>query len=110
MNISSRTPEGEPFRCDICGDAFRMESSPGIGDATCPRCGQLVGWFRHKYGIPDDEDFAKQMGMDSLDVVEMAMEVEDHFGIEISEDNYEQLRTSRDLIRYASRMLSIPDE
>lgn len=42
--ISSRTPEGEPNSCPLCGAAVVVERSILIGDATCPRCGQLL-WF-----------------------------------------------------------------
>ena len=42
--ISSRTPEGEPFRCSTCGAIDRIEPSRPPGDAPCPSCGQLL-WF-----------------------------------------------------------------
>ena len=42
--ISSRTPEGEPFRCPACGAVDRIEPSRPPGDAPCPSCGQLL-WF-----------------------------------------------------------------
>jgi hypothetical protein len=42
--ISSRTPEGDPNRCAICRNRFRLfPSSPG-NDAPCPYCGTLA-WF-----------------------------------------------------------------
>lgn len=44
MNISSRTPEGEPNRCPICGHDVRMTPSEPSGDAPCPHCGSLL-WF-----------------------------------------------------------------
>lgn len=41
--ISSRTPEGEPIQCGVCGHASAVEPSCfPIPDATCPRCGSLV--------------------------------------------------------------------
>jgi hypothetical protein len=42
MNISSRTPEGEPNSCPICGNDVRMEPSSGFRDAPCPHCGHLL--------------------------------------------------------------------
>ena len=42
MVVSSRTPEGEPGRCPLCGAAFRIEPSDPLGDAPCPSCGQLA--------------------------------------------------------------------
>jgi anti-anti-sigma factor len=44
MVISSRTPEGQPNRCPVCGDFLKMEPSNPAGDAPCPRCGHLL-WF-----------------------------------------------------------------
>ena len=39
MNPSSRTPEGEPNQCPICGKEVRLEPSRPPGDAPCPNCG-----------------------------------------------------------------------
>jgi len=44
MKPSSRTPEGEPNRCPVCGKDLRIEPSRPAGDAPCPHCGHLV-WF-----------------------------------------------------------------
>ena len=47
--ISSRTPEGWSARCDVCGQAVRLDPSHPPGDAPCPHCGSLC-WFE-----PPDE-------------------------------------------------------
>jgi hypothetical protein len=39
---SSRTPEGSPNRCPICGHKCRMEPSEVFHDAPCPSCGYLL--------------------------------------------------------------------
>jgi len=44
MVISSRTPEGRPNRCPVCGSAITIEPSEPAGDAPCPHCGHLL-WF-----------------------------------------------------------------
>src|SRR5437867_6718482 len=44
MTISSRTPEGDPNRCPLCGHDLRLEPSWPTSDAPCPHCGNLV-WF-----------------------------------------------------------------
>jgi len=44
MNISSRTPEGMPNRCIICGKPVHLSPSKPTGEAPCPRCGVLL-WF-----------------------------------------------------------------
>jgi hypothetical protein len=44
MIPSSRTPEGEPNSCPICGHEVRVDVSYPAGDAPCPHCGHLL-WF-----------------------------------------------------------------
>ncbi len=44
MKPSSRTPEGEPNRCPICGHEVTLEPTTPPGDAPCPYCGSLL-WF-----------------------------------------------------------------
>ena len=44
MVISSRTPEGVPNRCPICGNSVRTEPSNPFSDAPCNHCGHLL-WF-----------------------------------------------------------------
>ena len=44
MVISSRTPEGRPNQCPVCGSANKIEPSDPTGDAPCPNCGHLL-WF-----------------------------------------------------------------
>ena len=42
MSISSRTPDGFPCRCRVCGALFTAELSKGLSDTSCPGCGNLV--------------------------------------------------------------------
>lgn len=44
MEVSTRTPEGEPNKCPVCGHAICVEPSRPPGDAPCPYCGTLL-WF-----------------------------------------------------------------
>ena len=44
MQPSSRTPEGEPNTCPVCGQTVRIEPSRPPGDAPCPHCGHSI-WF-----------------------------------------------------------------
>ena len=44
MEPSTRTPEGEPNRCPVCGKSLQIEPSRPPGDAPCPHCGSLL-WF-----------------------------------------------------------------
>lgn len=50
-----------------------------------------------------DASFVDDLGADSLDVVEMIMEIEDEFGIEIPDEDAEKLATVGDAIKYIER-------
>lgn len=113
MTISSRTPEGQPNTCPMCNSAIRIEPSQPLGDAPCPKCGQLLWFKRRRDGlvfydspsaekeksrirqlvalqlgvdlqkIPDDIQALDivALGGDSLDVVELVLELEEEFDI-----------------------------
>ena len=51
MEISSRTPEGEPNRCPVCGKTVRLEPSEPFGDAPCPHCGHLLMFVAFDAGV-----------------------------------------------------------
>lgn len=42
----------------------------------------------------------KDVGADSLDMVEIVIQVEDHFGIQINDEKAEQLKSVQELIDY----------
>ena len=44
MIPSSRTPDGDEYRCNSCGNAFVLASSPA-GDVCCPYCNALC-WIQ----------------------------------------------------------------
>jgi acyl carrier protein len=131
--ISSRTPEGVPNRCPICDATVCIEPSQAPGDGPCPSCGhllwfsptssgvtcydfQLVAPFRDRvyeyisarlginhYALRDSSSFTDDIGADSLDVVELIMEIEEEFGLTIPDKEAEQLHTIADLIDYLFR-------
>ncbi len=39
MTISTRTPEGDPLKCSICGSEHLLLTSWPPGDSVCPSCG-----------------------------------------------------------------------
>lgn len=109
MTVSSRTPEGIPNRCPVCGSAVAVQPSLPFGDAPCPVCGTLLWFVRlpaqtiyfrqqdsrtlqfraaeivaRQLGIPLHEAlanpaFVEELQLDSLEVVELALELEDEF-------------------------------
>lgn len=108
MQISSRTPEGQPASCPVCGSEVCVEPSIFFGDATCPKCGTLI-WFLHSttttncfatdktksirdqvFAILSEssnvnaadwllERCARSQELDSLELVEIVMEFEEEF-------------------------------
>ena len=50
--------------------------------------------------ISKDTTFQEDLGADSLDVVELVMELEDAFGIQISGEDAEQIVTIGDAVNY----------
>src|SRR5262245_13126221 len=109
MPIASRTPEGWPNRCPVCGAAWRIEPSQPTGDAPCPSCGVLV-WFdaedkerevteylARKLGVPrerlrDPAWSSWDLRVDSLDIVELIMDLEEEYEINISSDEAGRLK------------------
>jgi hypothetical protein len=55
MTISSRTPEGDPNTCPVCGHDLRIEPSLTTRDGTCPYCGTLL-WFSVEPNHPGKHD------------------------------------------------------
>jgi len=50
--------------------------------------------------VTETSHFIKDLGLDSLDVVELILQVEDEFMIDIPDDDAEQLHTIADCIEY----------
>lgn len=50
--------------------------------------------------IDTHTSFVDDLNLDSLDMVEMMMKVEDEFGVEIPEDETENLKTIGDVIKF----------
>ena len=50
--------------------------------------------------------FIDDLGADSLDIVELIMAMEDHFGLEISDDDLAKIRTVKDITEYIKGKLS----
>lgn len=50
--------------------------------------------------VTPDANILDDLGADSLDVVEMVMALEEHFDIEVPDEDVEELRTVADVERY----------
>lgn len=50
--------------------------------------------------ITPESSFLDDLGADSLDIVELIMELEEEFGIEIPDEDAEKIRTVADAVKY----------
>ena len=50
--------------------------------------------------VSDDKSFQEDLGADSLEIVELVMALEEEFGIEISDEEAEKIRTVGDAISF----------
>ena len=115
MTIASRTPEGFPSECPLCGAEVNLEYSEPGRDAPCPQCGCLLWLSTHALGrleqwlseteeVPDLANLAnwplEKVASDSLELVEIVMELEEEFDLNIPASEVEDIRTVGDVIRY----------
>lgn len=56
--------------------------------------------------IVDNASFQNDLGADSLDVVELVMEIEDEFDIEIPDEDSETFKTVCDVVNYIESKLT----
>ncbi|MCA9028611.1 MAG: hypothetical protein KDA86_25615 [Planctomycetaceae bacterium] len=105
-SVSTRTPEGEPRRCEICGALSYLEVS-SAGDTLCPRCGvitwELCALFNDAIHVPVTElslDLLDQVARHSLDLVELVMAIEDKWRDELGDREVTEAETIRQLVRW----------
>lgn len=116
MTVSSRTPEGLPFACPICGRAAALEPSCFAGDSVCPSCGSLLWLVRDRVLKTVDPSVIhlgaslSELGVDSLDLVELVLELEGELGVTISDEEAERLHTVADVLRLLHRLRERRDE
>ena len=63
-------------------------------EIICEQMGQ------NKDKVSEDTSFINDLGADSLDTVELVMELEDEFDLSIPDDAAEKIKTVGDAIRY----------
>lgn len=71
-------------------------------EAVIHRVSSLVG---EQLGVEEadlvpEASLLDDLGADSLDVVELVMALEEEFGIEVPDDDVENIRTIQDIVRY----------
>lgn len=50
--------------------------------------------------VTPEASFIEDLGADSLDIVELVMALEEGYGIEISDEDAEKIRTVKDVVTY----------
>lgn len=60
------------------------------------------------HAFTEAAEFTEDLGFDSLDHVELVMSVEDKFGIEVSDDDAENLKTFGQAVDYLVKRLGAP--
>lgn len=99
MNVSSRTPEGDPFCCPVCGEWSALEPSVPGGDALCPSCGQLLWQLHHELHL--DLDLAGLFFERSrpTDVIRLMRALHDLYHFEPTWEDMDDIQTIAELMQ-----------
>ncbi|WP_159474538.1 acyl carrier protein [Dyadobacter sp. 3J3] len=61
-----------------------------------------------KSAVSDNANFMKDLGFDSLDTVDLMMQLEQEFNIAIPDDDYAKIVTVKSLVDYLEERQAIP--
>ena len=134
----SATPPRAPVttnRCSFCGFDVKLDAALPEGETPCPGCGQCLRYFHQPDGlhvfrpdvlarsvpiIADKLEVPKEaitpvvtfadLGADSLDAVEVTMELESAFNVSFDIEDGESIRTVGDALRAVERCLATKKE
>lgn len=107
------------FECPNCGHTWTRTSKPEIKSYSTLPTGLIYDKVEsiliEKLDVDADEIYLEaqlisDLGADSLDAVEIIMEVEKEFNIDIPDSEAENVRTVGDIIHYLQDRLGIDDE
>ncbi len=112
MSASSRTPEGQPHHCPVCGRFVVVEVSSPFGDSVSPSCGQLLWLFSDRLAALTGADPGeirldtpvRDLGVDSFDLLDLAAEAEERFGVVLSDEEVGRIDTVEDGLRLVERL------
>ena len=87
-------------RCEFCGSSYSEIAKSG--HVGCAKCYEIIA--DQLAANIDDIDvnmtFKEDLGADSLDLVEFVIAMEEEFGIEISDEDTDKIKTVGDAVRY----------
>lgn len=102
--------------CPVCGNPAVAEFFEPSGAALCLQCGAILRRLRDRlmfsYHLEPDRitletPFAKDL--DSLDVVELVMALEEELGVSISDKEAEKIKTVEDVVRLLRRRVDLTE-
>ena len=102
-------------QCPVCGHQGLAALCDPAGVGLCPQCGRLLHWFQGRLAsiqgieaarLALDTMLVDDLGMDSLELVEIIMEIEDEFGVRISEEEADEIRTIADAIHRVAQAMN----
>src|SRR5262249_56668637 len=109
--MSDAMTEGGLPRCPVCGRVGLLALVDPAGAALCARCGEVFVWIHAHLARQLRRDKVmlqlktrlKDLGLDSLDVVELTMDLEEQFDVAVPDDVAEGWLTIEDLVRWIAQ-------
>ena len=104
LSRSSSYITGETFKID--GDFIYKDSPNFLGDINMEQ--KVITLISDATKIEASRinattNFVEDLKLDSLDIVELMMKMEDEFGVEIPEEDAESLKTVQDVVSYLEK-------
>jgi acyl carrier protein len=101
LYINSRRPVHYSFPLNIQEVGFMAEEKKEIVEKVKQIISEQLGVDENE--VTPSASFVDDLGADSLDQVELVMALEEHFGVEIPDEDAEKLRTVQDAIAYIDK-------
>ena len=84
---------------------FRKEEEPSFNQETFRKISSIIA-EQLKVDIEKikiDSDLSEDLGLDSLDSVELVMAIEEAYGIEIADEDAEKIKKVSDILDYLAK-------
>jgi acyl carrier protein len=86
----------------MCQESKHTEEAEPMSDRIFNQISTIIGeqLGLDTGGLTEESDFIEDLGADSLDIVELIMELEEEFELEIPDEDAEQIATIGDAVQY----------